>query len=150
MWYTTVGTITIVFAVREVRNHLAPAHLRFQDGTFDQPNALPCPVCRKSSLVLKSILIFHLRQWCIAYGILGWVPTIPVQAYWNLTLPATRYAFGSLEVEAFVATYTSLTATNMILDMIILAIPAPLLLYNKTSNAKSRWALICLFSIGSL
>lgn len=38
----------------------------------------------------------------------------------------------------------------MILDMIILAIPAPLLLYNKTSSGKSRWALICLFSIGSM
>lgn len=38
----------------------------------------------------------------------------------------------------------------MILDMIILAIPAPLLLYNKTSNAKSRWALFCLFGIGSM
>lgn len=78
------------------------------------------------------------------------MPTIPVQAYWNLALPAARYAFGSLEVEAFVSTYTSLTATNMILDMIILAIPAPLLLYNKTDSTKSRWALICLFSIGSL
>ena len=75
---------------------------------------------------------------------MGWVPTIPVRAYWNLSIPATRYAFGSLEVDEFVATYTSLTATNMILDMIILAIPAPLLLYNKTSNMKSRWALICL------
>ncbi|KAL1870145.1 hypothetical protein Daus18300_005209 [Diaporthe australafricana] len=38
----------------------------------------------------------------------------------------------------------------MILDMIILAIPAPLLLYNKTGSRKSRWALIGLFSIGSL
>ncbi|KAG6355728.1 hypothetical protein INS49_003692 [Diaporthe citri] len=102
LWYTTVGTIVIVFA------------------------------------------------WCIGYGILGWVPTIPIQAYWDLTLPATRYAFGSLEVETFVYTYTSLTATNMILDIIILAIPAPLLLYNKTSSTKSRWALICLFSIGSM
>lgn len=96
------------------------------------------------------MLIIYLWQWCIAYGILGWVPTIPIQAYWNLNLPATRYAFGSLEVETFVSTYTSLTATNMILDMIILAIPAPLLLYNKTRSTKSRWALICLFSIGSV
>lgn len=136
MWYITVGTIVIVFAVGAVCTFLTQL----------------TPTQHAPSLVYqsKSMLIIYLWQWCIAYGILGWVPTIPIQAYWNLTLPATRYAFGSLEVETFVATYTSLTATNMILDMIILAIPAPLLLYNKTSSAKSRWALICLFSIGSL
>lgn len=96
------------------------------------------------------VTIIIVAAWSIAYGIMGWVPTIPIRAYWNLTIPATRYAFGSLQVDEFVATYTSLTATNMILDMIILAIPAPLLLYNKTQNRKSRWALIGLFSIGSL
>jgi hypothetical protein len=96
------------------------------------------------------MLIVNSAQWSIAFGVMGWAPTIPVRAYWNLTIPATRYAFGSLEVEEFVATYTSLTASNMILDMIILAIPAPLLLNNSTQNAKSRWALICLFTIGSV
>ncbi|KAK2614736.1 hypothetical protein N8I77_001541 [Diaporthe amygdali] len=94
--------------------------------------------------------IIIVSGWCIAYGFLAWVPTVPVEAYWNLAIPATRYAFGSLSVDTFVATYTSLTATNMILDMIILAIPAPLLLYNKTSSRKSRWALVGLFSVGSM
>lgn len=69
--------------------------------------------------VLRWIVIFTtviVGLWCLAYSILGWIPCVPVYAYWNLTLPAVRYAYGSLYVGPFVATYTSMTASNMVLD----------------------------------
>lgn len=88
--------------------------------------------------------------WCLGFGFLAWFPCLPVEAYWNLSVPAiARYGFGSMMVEPFVATYTSLTTTNMILDLIILALAAPLLLYGKQSSSK-RWALISLFCVGSM
>lgn len=54
--------------------------------------------------------------WGVAYSILSWVPTVPVNAYWDLTMPATRYAYGSIYVEPFVAVYSSHAASNMVLD----------------------------------
>lgn len=65
-------------------------------------------------------------------------------------MPATRYGFASLYVVPFVSIYTSLTASNMVLDIIILALAAPLLLYSQDSNEKSRWALMLLFAFGSM
>lgn len=89
-------------------------------------------------------------MWSTGYAVLGWVPTLPVSAFWDFSVPAVRYGFGALDVAPFVAVYTSLTASNMGLDMVILGLAAPLLLYKKDSNARSRWALIFLFAMGSL
>lgn len=88
--------------------------------------------------------------WCLVYSVLTWVPTVPVSAYWNLSVPASRYAFGSIYADPFVAAYTSLIASNMILDIIVLGLAVPLLLYKKTGNERSRGALICLFTFGSM
>lgn len=60
--------------------------------------------------------IVFVSLWGLAYGLLGWIPCVPVSAYWNLTKPAVRFAYGSLYVEPFVVTYTSMTASNMVLD----------------------------------
>lgn len=86
--------------------------------------------------------------WCLAFGFLAWVPCIPVVAYWDLTVPAIRYAFGTKYVEVFVTTYTSLTSTNMVLDLIILAFATPLLLYGQPKS--KRWALFALFGVGCM
>lgn len=146
------------------------------------------------AVVITTVIV---ALWCLAYSILSWIPTVPVSAYWNLTMPAVRYAYGSLYVEPFVLTYTSMTASNMVLDskslsmdvligfmlcdayqnsfkkqrrtscvarhrcvcerihandtlVIILGLAGPILLYNKTSDWRSRWSLLCLFSIGSV
>lgn len=84
---------------------------------------------------------------------MAWMPTIPVSAYWDLTVPATRYGFGTLYVDTFVEIYMNLTATNMVLDVVILGLAVPLLLYNNsnsTEGKKSRWAVLALFTLGSL
>lgn len=65
-------------------------------------------------------------------------------------MPATRYGFASLYVGPFVSIYTSLVASNMVLDLMILALAAPLLLYNQDFDKRSRWTLITLFAFGSM
>lgn len=88
--------------------------------------------------------------WSAVYASLGWVPTVPINAYWDLSITgAARHGFGSFDVDTFVGTYLSLTASNMVLDMIVLGLAAPLLL-GKGSNSRSRWALVTLFGVGSL
>ncbi|CAN8101887.1 unnamed protein product [Discula destructiva] len=96
------------------------------------------------------ITIVTVTLWSLIYAVLAWVPTLPVYAFWNLKMPATRYAFGSLEVEPFVSVYTSLTASNMALDIITLGLAAPLSFYRRDPNSKFRWTLMALFGIGTL
>lgn len=97
------------------------------------------------------LTIVVVALWSLVYSILAWIPTIPVYAYWDISVPASRYAFGSIYVEPFVAIYTSLTATNVLMDLVIQSLAVPLFLRNSKAESKcSRWSLFCLFSIGSV
>lgn len=109
-------------------------------------------VYNKESVFRKATVatIVIVALWSTIFGVLGWVPCVPVNAFWDLTRPATRYGFGSLYVVPFVSIYMSLTASNMALDMVILGLAAPLLLYHKESTERSRWALVSLFGFGSM
>ncbi|KAI3392442.1 hypothetical protein diail_5686 [Diaporthe ilicicola] len=75
-----------------------------------------------------------------------------LRAYWDWTIPDSqvlRYGFGSHDVDTFVATYLTNAATNVVLDLIIFAIPIPLYLENGIQT-KSRWALSGLFVLGAM
>lgn len=87
--------------------------------------------------------------WGLAYGILAWFPTRPLDAYWDLTKPAARYAYGSLDVETFVATYESHAATNMMLDTFVLAVAVPIF-FRPGMRKNSYWGLISLFVLGGM
>lgn len=108
----------------------------------------------KTSRLRKWIIaaIVVVAGWCLSYGYLGWIPCLPVQAYWDLTVPAVRYGFSSIYVEPFVMTYVGLTTTNMILDLVILGLAAPLLLGRQQEKVQEskRWALVSLFCVGSV
>ncbi|KAF3766881.1 hypothetical protein M406DRAFT_350304 [Cryphonectria parasitica EP155] len=106
----------------------------------------------KGSVFRKAtkVMICVVAIWSISFSVFGWIPTWPVEAYWNLEMPAFRYGFGSLYLGPFVSIYVSLTATNMVLDVIVLGLAAPLLLVNKKPEAVSRWSLVSLFGLGSL
>lgn len=106
------------------------------------------PMSRIRKLIVAALVVAG--AWCLAFGYLATVPCLPVAAYWDVTIPATRYAFGSLFVEPFVSVYTSMTTSNMILDLIILGLAAPLLLYGKGQENRKRWALVSLFFVGSM
>ncbi|GKT61702.1 integral membrane protein [Colletotrichum tofieldiae] len=85
--------------------------------------------------------------WAITYAFLGWVPCIPLKAYWDWSVPASRWAYGSLNAEVFSATYESHSAVNISLDLLVLAIPVPLY-FKQNAPLKSRLGLLALLAIG--
>lgn len=97
------------------------------------------------------VLVFT-TLWGISYAFLGWIPCIPVSGFWDFTTPdldIVRYGFGSLNVDVFVGTYVSQTVSNMILDMVVLAIPVPLY-FGPDLGLKSRASLFGLFLLGAV
>lgn len=93
--------------------------------------------------------IVFVALWGLAYSVLAWFPTVPVSGYWNLTQQAARYAYGSEDVEIFVATYESHAAINMLLDAVVLGLAVPLF-FKSGMRKKSYWGLLCLFVIGGV
>jgi hypothetical protein len=87
--------------------------------------------------------------WGLAYSIIGWVPTVPVAGFWKMEMPATRYGYGSLNVENFVGTYESHAALNMLLDAVVLAIAVPM--FSKQGASKNSYrGLLGLFVLGGM
>lgn len=101
---------------------------------------------RKATIVT----IYLVAIWGLVYAILAWVPSLPVWGFWDYTIPAIRYGFGTHDVGAFVATYTSLSATSLLLDSVILFLALPLFLSHKVEGKSSRWALLSLFTVGCM
>ncbi|KAK6223000.1 hypothetical protein QIS74_03845 [Colletotrichum tabaci] len=105
---------------------------------FDQPSF---------SRRLCIFTIIFTSLWSLTYSFLGWVPCLPVRAYWDWSVPATRWAYGSLTPEIFSATYESHSAVNVALDLLVLAIPIPI--YFRTNVPfKSKLGLLALLAIG--
>lgn len=87
--------------------------------------------------------------WGLAYSLLAWVPCVPVHMYWDRTPTSTQtcFAFGSLNPDVFAGTYESHSVINMVLDLVVLAIPVPL--YFRTGTQwKTRMALVALLFMG--
>ncbi|KUI66368.1 hypothetical protein VM1G_02383 [Cytospora mali] len=90
--------------------------------------------------------------WGCAFTFLAWIPCVPVRAYWDWLIPdsqVTRYGYGSHNPKVFVGTYLANAATNMVLDLVTLAIPLPLWM-DQGIRGKSRMALFGLFVLGAI
>lgn len=99
--------------------------------------------------IISLALVVFTGIWGLAFGILAWFPTSPVDAYWDLTKPAARYAYGTLDADTFVATYESHAAVNMLLDAIVLAVAVPLF-FKRGMKEGSYWGLMTLFIVGGM
>lgn len=78
--------------------------------------------------------------------------SVPIYAFWDLSVPengATRYGFGSHDINTLVATYIVHAAINMFLDLLVFSIPLPLWL-SRAIDQKTRIALLCLFVLGAM
>lgn len=87
--------------------------------------------------------------WGCVYAFLAWFPCFPVRGYWTWTITAQCYGYGSLVPESFYATYSSMSAINMVLDFIILAIPIPLY-FRKDTPSRTKLGLCGLLVMGGL
>ncbi len=96
-------------------------------------------------------LIVFVSLWGVAYTFMAWFPCFPIHETWALprSPDARCYAFGSNDAAPFVGTFESHAGVNMILDIILLIIPAVLLFSNRTLQ-KNRLSLMGLLFMGSM
>lgn len=107
------------------------------------------PKLRKTIMVLMVMV----SVWGFAWSFLSWVPCIPISAHWDLEdTSAMRWGYGSWNVEAYVSTYYNHAATNMALDLIIIALPmvSSSLWTLVKGQEKARFAMLGLFFLGAL
>ncbi|KAI1124114.1 hypothetical protein F5Y10DRAFT_38543 [Nemania abortiva] len=64
--------------------------------------------------------------WGVAFAAIALVPCVPLSGFWNWNSHSHCYGFGSRIPNEIGATYATHVATNVILDLIVLAIPIPL------------------------
>lgn len=104
-------------------------------------------ILRQTTLVMIGIV----SLWGLAFSFINWFPAFPVSAEWDFsdTASGVRYGFGSLDPGSVVAASLAQTSTNMVLDLIVLAIPVSYYLQPKL-NWKSQASLMVLFSLGSV
>ncbi|KAI1110609.1 hypothetical protein F5Y14DRAFT_345035 [Nemania sp. NC0429] len=87
--------------------------------------------------------------WGVAFSVIAIVPCVPLSGFWDWVSPARCYGFGSKVPDEIGATYAAHTSTNVVLDLIVLAIPIPL--YFKTFKQKKQrvgFSIMILLGIG--
>ncbi len=96
-------------------------------------------------------LIVVTMAWGLAFCFIGWFPCFPVEDYWNNPLGTTCYGYGMglLDETKFAATFETHSATNTVLDLLILSLPIPLFLKNETQS-RTRWGIVMLLAAGAM
>ncbi|KAI1428872.1 hypothetical protein F5Y12DRAFT_782436 [Xylaria sp. FL1777] len=74
--------------------------------------------------------------WGVIFTVLAIGPCVPLSGFWDMEEDAHCYGFGSRNPDQLSATYAVHVTTNVILDLIVLAIPLPV--YIKTFNQKKQ------------
>lgn len=132
-------------ALALVKLSLLIQYLRIADERPD----IQQPMLRMFTLIIIGIV----SLWGLAQSILAWIPCNPIEADWDFTgTPAIRWGYGSRDVGVFTGTFYQHSASNMILDIIVLALPLfskPLRATAKV-DAKSRRGMIGLFFLGTM
>lgn len=89
-------------------------------------------------------------MWGLAYSFLAFFPCFPVAAYWDWSIEgATCYAYGVKRKHPFVETFVSHAAINVLLDVLIVVMPAPLLL-RRAMSKREKWSVCGLAAMGIL
>lgn len=101
----------------------------------------------------RGLLVFT-ALWGLAFGFLAWFPCLPPADFFDgreLVSPNSSrcYAYGSPDRHVFAAMYEAHSAVNMVLDLAVLAIAAPLF-FRLGVEPRTRLALLALFSMGGL
>ncbi|KXJ92904.1 hypothetical protein Micbo1qcDRAFT_203069 [Microdochium bolleyi] len=88
--------------------------------------------------------------WGIAFFIIGAAPCVPLSAFFDWTIDARCYGYGSRNYNELFATFVAHSSLNSLLDLIVLAIPLPMYLQKKTTSWKQRASIASLFGFGIL
>ncbi|KAK6955363.1 hypothetical protein Daesc_002998 [Daldinia eschscholtzii] len=85
--------------------------------------------------------------WGTGFSFCALFPCFPVSGFWDWASPARCYGFGSKLPEELAGTFAGHTASNAVLDAMVLAIPVPL--YFRSSTAwKQRLGIGILLFLG--
>ncbi|KAI0850189.1 hypothetical protein F5Y00DRAFT_268641 [Daldinia vernicosa] len=85
--------------------------------------------------------------WGTGFSFCALFPCFPVSGFWNWTSPARCYGFGSKVPEEIAGTFAGHTASNAVLDALVLAIPVPLY-FRKSTAWKQRLGIGILLILG--
>ncbi|KAI0113708.1 hypothetical protein GGR51DRAFT_21300 [Nemania sp. FL0031] len=87
--------------------------------------------------------------WGVAFAAIALVPCVPLSGFWNWNASSHCYGFGSRIPNQIGATYATHVATNVVLDLIVLAIPIPLFFKTfKQRKQRVGFSAILLLGIG--
>lgn len=92
-------------------------------------------------------LITICSLWGFAFCMLALFPCQPIDKEWNLQKPGKCIGWGSKDPEVFFPMFAGHSASNMVLDMLVLLLPIPFLGMLRLAG-KSRAGLITLFTLG--
>ncbi|KAH8648540.1 hypothetical protein BX600DRAFT_116200 [Xylariales sp. PMI_506] len=95
------------------------------------------------------ILVFFVSLWGAAFSFMAWFPCFPVAGYWDWTLDAKCYGYGSLDPDVFYAIYAASSSMNLVFDVIILAIPVQLY-FGEDSSRRTKMGLLAVLFMGGL
>ncbi|KAF3761577.1 hypothetical protein M406DRAFT_323931 [Cryphonectria parasitica EP155] len=94
------------------------------------------------------ILLIIVALWGSAFSFVSWFPAFPISAIWDFAnTSAIRFGFSSLNPNETLGAYLALSATNMLLDLAMLAIILPYLVTGVVAS-NSRLYMTCLVLVG--
>jgi hypothetical protein len=99
-------------------------------------------------------LIVFISLWGVAYAAIAWVPCVPVSDYWEIlyaqdTSNMRCYGYGTQSVVVFKATYESHAAVNMLLDLVVMALPIPLY-FEAGARGRTKAGLVGIIAMGTM
>jgi len=95
------------------------------------------------------ILIVIVGLWGSAFSFIAWVPCFPVHLFWDAILGQTAGTCYGFADTVDRTTYIMHTASNMLFDILIFAIPMTLP-FNNTASFKQRLGISVLLFLGVL
>ena len=101
----------------------------------------------KVARTLTWILIVCIAMWGTIFFFLALFACKPIAKNWDFSLPGTCVAWGSKDPDAFFATWASHSASNMLMDFLVLLLPIPFL-RSLRMQGRTRLGLIALFTMG--
>jgi hypothetical protein len=87
--------------------------------------------------------------WGLSFFLLAIFPCNPIAKDWKTSLPGTCIGWGSKNPDEFFRMFLGHSASNMVLDLMVLMVPVPFLSMLRIAG-KSKAGLITLFTLGGM
>jgi hypothetical protein len=94
-------------------------------------------------------LIIISSMWGLCFFLLAAFPCSPIAKDWKPQLDGTCIGWGSKDPDKFFQMFVGHSASNMVLDLLVLMVPIPFLSMLRIAG-KSKVGLITLFTLGTL